>query len=627
MRSRNHQAGFSLLEVIVVLAIIGGALAMYTNYARKQAAKEMRQTIANALVQEMKGVMNYLRDETLQTKDGEKDNPLYEATQGSSTDSQYRYRITNNVTDIDTGTGTNYFLWGEGANQQKQQRYLFISKSCNVSLKSTFELTQEYLPCSLVTAAKNPAAKIERIGFASDDLKTPSSTIARMDAIVAFNYTESNDKYSFANYASAFNNALSNSGLIASHIMLVRRVRTADAWQLITKSDGSTPVEFSDMASNLERLETQGKGQQLGIRITFDMNDNDQGSNGGGSGTACWNTQTSKVELCYNQEAGTGAHGEDQILSLDMTDPENYGDETKTGTLKANLVMENTSRPVFLFKRNYGGDLMLFADGSPERFTYKNNNNEEIEGDFYLDDNTSYRPWDGSSMAGFDVISNYYPSSAYDAFELVTPSVSEYSGYELLSADITDKKDYVAAYDDSSINSGLHRFAVQTCPVIEQEIILRDANGDAILDEDGNKEKTKVTRALYPRLSASISSVSAYNDGGISGSYVKQNETRAKLDDSKKVDLLGGVTVQVELAEMDVSSGVRPDHNSAQKYKFPGSKYVWAVTATMGLYDSETGAGFSIVNPQTISYVITKWCSTIPQSGTPYDLLTTTEYK
>ncbi|MFV7284117.1 hypothetical protein ACNPG5_24850, partial [Citrobacter cronae] len=144
---------------------------------------------------------------------------------------------------------------------------------------------------------------------------------------------------------------------------------------------------------------------------------------------------------------------------------------------------------------------------------------------------------------------------------------------------------------------------------------------------DGNKEKTKVTRALYPRLSASISSVSAYNDGGISGSYVKQNETRAKLDDSKKVDLLGGVTVQVELAEMDVSSGVRPDHNVAQKYKFPGSKYVWAVTATMGLYDSETGAGFSIVNPQTISYVITKWCSTIPQSGTPYDLLTTTEYK
>ncbi len=131
MRSRNHQAGFSLLEVIVVLAIIGGALAMYTNYARKQAAKEMRQTIANALVQEMKGVMNYLRDDTLQTKDGEKDNPLYEDTQGSSTDSQYRYRITNNVTDIDTGTGTNYFCGERGR----------ISKSNNVICLSAKAVT------------------------------------------------------------------------------------------------------------------------------------------------------------------------------------------------------------------------------------------------------------------------------------------------------------------------------------------------------------------------------------------------------------------------------------------------------------------------------------------------------
>lgn len=628
MRSRNNASGFSLLEVIVVLAIIGGALVMYTNYARKQAAKEMRQTIANALVQEMKGVVNYLRDDTLQTKGGEQENPFYDIS-STSNDAHYRYRITNNIDDVNTGNAANYFLWGDGVNAQKQQRYLFISKNCNVSLKSEFELTAEYLPCSLVTAADNPAAKIERIGFASQDLTTPSSSVSRMDAIIAFAYTDSSDKYSFASYAPAFNNALNNAGLIASHIIIVHRKTSADAWQLVTQADGKTPVEFSDMATNFQRVEKMSKGQQLGIRLTFDMNDNNSGS-GSNAGNTCWNSTESKVELCYDQEKGTGAHGEDKILALNMTNLEDPRGDQAAGTLKANLVMENTSRPVFLFKRNYGGDLMLSADGNPERFKYKNNNNEDIEGDFYLDDNTAYRPWDGNSIAGANIVSDYYPSSAYDSFELVTPSVSEYSGTEYISEDITGDKNYLAVYDDSVRESGWHRFAVQTCPVIEQEIILRDAQGDAILDENGNKKKIKVTRTLYPRLSASISSVSAYNDDNSSirdDTYTKQNETRRKLDDSRKVDLLGGVTVQVELAEMDVSNGARPDHNSAQKYIFPGSKYVWAVTATVGMYDSETGTGFNIVNPQTISYVITKWCSTIPQSGTPYDLLATTEYK
>ncbi|CBG91342.1 prepilin-type N-terminal cleavage/methylation domain-containing protein [Citrobacter rodentium] len=627
MRPRNKASGFSLLEVIVVLAIVGGALVMYTNYARKQAAKEMRQTIANALVQEMKGVVNYLRDETLQTKGGEKDNPFYDSNGASANDAHYRYRITNSVNDINTGKATDYFLWGDDFNAQKQQRYLFISKSCNTSLKSEFELTTEYLPCSLVTAADNPAAKIDRIGFTSDDLTTPSSTVSRMDVIVAFAYTDGGDKYSFANYASAFNNALNNAGLIASHIMIVRRKTSVDAWQLVTKADGTTPVEFSDMASNLKRLEKAGAGQQLGIRLTFDMNDNDSGS-GGNAGNMCWNSTESKVELCYDQEPGTGVHGEDRILALNMTDQEDQRGDRVAGTLKANLVMENTSRPVFIFKRRYGGDLWLAADGNPERFTYTNNNNEEIEGEFYLDDNTSSRPWNGYSIRGWDTISDYYPSRAYDAFELVTPSVSEYSGTEYSINDITGKQNYIAEYDDSNKMSGWHRFAVQACPAVEQEIILRDANGEAILDNEGNKKTVKIVRKLYPRLSASISSVSAYNDGtGTVDMYTKQSETRKRLRDSKKLDMLGGVTVQVELAEQDVSQGISADHNSASKYIYPGGKYIWAVTAVIGMYDSETGLGHSIENPPFISYVITKWCSTIPQSGTPQDLLSTTTYK
>lgn len=623
MRSRNNASGFSLLEVIVVLAIIGGALVMYTNYARKQAAKEMRQSIANALVQEMKGVVNYLADNTLQTKGGETDNPFYD-TSSSSNDAHYRYRITNNINDVNTGNAVNYFLWGDGGNAQKQQRYLFISKNCNVSLKSEFELTSEYLPCSLVTAANNPAAKIERIGFASEDLTTPSSTVSRMDAIVAFPYTDSRDKYSFASYTSAFNNALNNAGLIASHIMIVSRKTAADTWQLVTKADGKTPVEFSDMATNLERVEKTSLGQQLGIRLTFDMNDNNSGSN---AGNTCWNSTESKVELCYDQETGTGAHGEDKILALNMTNPEDPRGDRLAGTLKANLVMENTSRPVFIFKRD-NGNLLFSADGNPERISYEDKNKNVFEGDFYLDDNTAYRGLDGNYPINdlTTLISDYYPASAYDAFELFTPAVSEYSGVEHRPNDITGKADYEAVYDDNNV-TGLHRFAVQTCPKVEQEITLRDANGDALVDDEGKKKTVKIVRALYPRLSASISSLSAYNRGGDIDMYATQDKTRRNLSSVKELDLLGGVTVQVELVEQDNAHGGHSQVNSQQKFIFPDTRYIWAVTATMGMYDSDTGTGYSIENPHSISYVITKWCSTVPQSGTPSDLLGSTKYK
>lgn len=625
MRSRNRASGFSLLEIIVVLAIAGSALVAYTNYARKQASKEMRLNIANALVHEMNGVMNFLRDGTLQTKDGEKPNPFYESVISPS-EAHYHYRITNGVTDIDTGTATQYFLWGDGTNPQKQQRYYFISKGCKVTLKSTYELTNEYLPCSLMSSASNPAAKIERIGFATDDLQKQSNTVDRMDAIVAFNFTQGDDKYRFANYVSPFNNALNNAGLIASHIMIVHRRTTADAWKLVTKADGSTPIEFADIASNLERLEKIGNGQQLGIRFIFEMKDNDSGGSGGG-GSKCWSTTKSKIELCYNQEAGTGMHGEDQILSLDMLDKDNQDDGTRTGTLKANLVMENTGRPVYIFKRSYGGDLQLSANGEPERFTYKDANGEAFEGEFYLDDNTGHRAWDGNTMSGADVTSEYYIPEVYDAFELVTPSVTEYSGFEKESVDITNVQNFVPDYNEDS-HSGTHRFYVQSCPKIKQDIILRDAKGNALLNSEGKQQTVSVERVLYPHLSASLSSVSAYSGGGKTDMYTTENDTRHNISDRDKLDLLGGVTIQVELAEQEMAHGGEDgQHNPGRKLIYPNAKYVWVVTATMGMYDSESGLGVNIENPQSISYTITKWCSTIPQSGTPYDLLSTTTYK
>lgn len=630
MRAKRPDSGFSLLEIIVVLAIAGIALTFYATYARKEANRTARENLASAAVQEMKGIMTFVLDSGAETS-LEAGNPLY--SDEKEVNEAYRRRLTNKSNDKDTGPKANYFLWGDTDNSAKQQRYFFISKNCTSALKSKYEFGKEYLPCRLNSIAKNSAAMIDRVGFyAPDDADDADDALAinRTDIIVAFKSDTKQDRLGFVDYYPQFSKALTNSGLIVSKAVVVYRSSSAANWQLVMqKNDPTTPVEFVDVVNNIGAVAAYTTGQ-FGVRFSFNMSDNEQGGSGsGGAGNTCWNSEESKVTLCYDKASGTGAHGEEQILALNMTDPKNARGDEIAGTLKSNIVMENTARPVYIFKRKYGGELDFVSDDTPERFTYKDSQNQIFYGDFFLDDDISYRPWDGSEIRGYDIVSDYYPTAAYDAFELVTPSVNDYSGTDYNPQDITDDANYSAYYVDGVNTSGNRRFAVQTCPKVKQDIILRDAEGQPLLTDEGRKRTVTVVRELYPHLSASISSVSAYGlDAIIANLYVKQNENRKELNDANILNMLGGVTVQVELAVQDsTETESRPEHNAGQKLIYPDTKYIWAVTTTMGMYDAQTGKGINIVNPKSISYVITKWCSTIPQAGTPTDLLATTEYK
>ncbi|MWS65582.1 type II secretion system protein, partial [Escherichia coli] len=158
MRTRNPERGFTLLEIIIVLAIAGGVLVMYTNHVRKEAAKTAQQNIANALVMEMKGVVNFLHDDPLPIGgDDTIENPLYHdpATLSTKTNKEYKVRLANNINDVNTDEVKHYFLWGDSDNANNQQRYLFISKNCSNKLKSEMELSKEYLSCKLNPQAKN----------------------------------------------------------------------------------------------------------------------------------------------------------------------------------------------------------------------------------------------------------------------------------------------------------------------------------------------------------------------------------------------------------------------------------------------------------------------------------------
>lgn len=655
MRFRKD-SGFSLLEIIIVLAIAGGVMVMYTHYARKKAENIAQQNVADALAEEMKGVLEFIDDDTIALvgEKNETDSPLY-SDEKSEYDA-YHTRITNEIDATDTGSKDNYYLWGDDNNKTKQQRYLFLSSNCKSSLKSTFAFEKEYLPCFMRNVATNSTAVIDRVGFAGGDKDSDRQfDINRIDTIVRFKKEEVNTDYHFADFAPHFTEAFSKAGFTVSHAMVVHRTNSSSNWQLVlNKKDKKTPIELSSMASNLDALD-QYKKDEFGVRFTIETNDNSGNSSNAG-GKVCWARGDSGVKLCYDDNAGTGAHGEDTVLDLTMTDPDNTRNNDMTGTLKANLVMENTATKVAIFERAGNGWLVFDENNNPIPKTINEPNGVTRLGEYALEDQTTdaYRP-------GIDLTipldSETYHSNLYDAYELVTPPVVEYSGGSFGDGTNLDhspdgvelpddeKKPAYEKYNDFAYgtdskqpdsvetNSGGYRYSVQTCPSVEQELNLINGDGKPVLDADGNVRKYKYVRQLYPRLVASISSLSAYPEGlDGSGSVDQIDLTRESMSDKYPVGMFGGLNVQVEFAEQDTTPHGTTDtvyraRTNGEHYIYQNSKYVWVVSATMGMYHASTGEGMNILNPSHVSYIITKWCSTIPQTGTPADLIETQQFE
>ncbi|GAL57631.1 putative type IV pilus biogenesis protein [Pseudescherichia vulneris NBRC 102420] len=635
---RRKESGFSLLEIIIVMAIAGGILTMYTRYVRKQADRASQHTIAATLVQEMKGVINFVRDPDMVITDEESNkteeisNPLYNT---ETPDADYQVRLSNDVNDVDTGSKNEYYLWGDGSDASQQQRYRFISSSCKTTLKSNYAFEKEYLPCWMSSAAKNSVAHIERVGFRGSDLESQQSNINQIDVVVEFNTGGSSHLLDFDRFQPALAQAFSDAGNTPSHAWVVHRESPGANWQLVTKnSDGKTPVEFGSVASNMNTLNGYTTGE-FGVRFTFDLNDNDSGTAAsGGSGDMCWNSDDSQVEMCYEPRTGTGTHGENTVLALNMKDVKNTNGDQKLGTLQANVVMENTARKVYLFQRSYGGNLVLDSAGNPTFYQYKDGNSQSFIGDYYMND------LEAAKMGnGMDYNLYLYVPYTYDAFELVTPAIVDYISHGGMNGGPIERDDsYRPSYDDSrsgvynSDNSGNDsgnvRYPVQTCPQVEQEITLRDGSGKALVDAENKPRTVKVLRKLYPRLSVAISSVSAYRASNGTGLYSDPKSNRNRLSPNISVGQLAGISVQTEFAKQDLTEkGGSPGRNEGDHAIYPNYKYIWIISSTLGMFDGDSGEGVNVVDPGSVSYTVSRWCSTIPQPGTPADLLDSYQYQ
>lgn len=631
---KRSDTGFSLLEIIIVMAIAGGLLMTYTRYVRKQADRSSQQNISMALVQEIKGVINFVRDPEIVINDDESNmaeeisNPLYNS---ETPDADYQIRLSNDVNDIDTGDESEYYLWGDGSDASQQQRYRFISSRCNVkSPKSNYAFEKEYLPCWMSGAAKNTSAYLDRIGFRGSALAGQESSINQIDAIVEFGSNDPNHLLDFARFQPALTQAFADAGNVPSHAWIVHRESSEAHWQLITKdNDGKTPIEFGSVGRNIDTLSHYDSGE-FGVRFTFDLNDNDSGSTAGGGGNMCWNSEDGQVEMCYEQRTGTGTHGENTVLALGMKDATNTHGDQKLGTLQANLVMENTARRVYIFQRSYGGDLVTDSEGNPVRYQYKDAQSQPFTGEYYMDDLQGNEQQDVADYRLY-----YYKPYTYDAFELVTPTITDYithGGYD--STPFEPGPDYHPSYDDGDPDISGHndtsdvRYPVQTCPEVEQNISLRDRNGEVLVDADGKPRQIKVLRKLFPRLSIALSSMSAFRAQDTTNQYVDPSRNRSDLKTSSTLGKLGGVTVQIEFVEQNITNkSPGMGRNIGNHTIYDDSKYIWIISSTIGMFDGEDGTGVNVVNSEAIAYTVSRWCSTIPQAGTPADLLDSYQYQ
>lgn len=633
---KRRDAGFSLLEIIIVMAIAGGLLMTYTRYVRKQADRSSQRNISMALVQEIKGVINFVRDPEIVINDDESNmaeeisNPLYNS---ETPDADYQIRLSNDIDDIDTGDESEYYLWGDGSDASQQQRYRFISSRCNVKApKSNYAFEKEYLPCWMSGAAKNTSAYIDRIGFRGSALAGQESSIYQIDAIVEFGSNNPNHLLDFARFQPALSQAFADAGSVPSHAWIVHRESSNAHWQLVTKDDdGKTPVEFGSVGRNIDTLSRYDSGE-FGVRFTFDLNDNDNGNTASGGGKSmCWNSEDSQVEMCYEQRTGTGTHGENTLLTLDMKDATNTHGDQKLGTLQANLVMENTARKVYIFQRRYDGDLIMDSSGNPEFYQYQDSQSRTFTGEYAMNDlEANKKNGDG------DYNLYYYVPYTYDAFELVTPVINDYITHGGMNGQSTERSSGTPPFYDDSIagsndnnDAGNVRYPVQTCPQVEQEITLRDGSGKAVIDTEGKPRTVKVMRKLFPRLSVAIASVSAYRSGADDNMYSDPANSRAKILSTALLGQLGGITVQVGFTQQDVvgKGAAMPGRNRGDHTIYADSTYIWIIGSTLGMYDRDTGEGVNVVDSEAVSYTVSRWCSTIPQPGTPADLLDSYHYQ
>lgn len=362
----NKSLGFSLLEIIFVLAFLGILLLAVGNYARKLIDERNRQAAADAVAQEVYGALQFINAGSItatvnnatkkiinplyqQPADpisedpadintlGIQKNPLWLAHPGDTTNagsasvSPYIARtwsksittpVSNNMNVTDNGKTyySHSLKWSQAVWGQDSVRRYFTDSGC-AGASGNIYFNQQFLSCNENPVLRGSEIAISRLDLVSDQgtVSRPAGTTAgvpvgidRVDVYVSFSPVDNNPariEQFITPLMTAFR--LKKITPNTNGVYLVRELNHAgNTWTLLDKTSGqpataATPDSNLALFSDLpDMIDKLQHGQTYALRFSFDGKGDYLRTDGLNSADkVCWNTVTGAAGPCLTSPA------------------------------------------------------------------------------------------------------------------------------------------------------------------------------------------------------------------------------------------------------------------------------------------------------------------------------------
>ncbi|EOW9458529.1 TPA: type II secretion system protein [Vibrio cholerae] len=297
---RKGSTGFTLLEMLVVLAIIGSVSVVMVRQHQRDAEAAVIRATADAMADEMLDLARLAQKKELKGLNNKLPNPMFgKGTAQSKRSDNFQLTGMNPSRD-------KMYPWEDNS----QGRSLFTEKKCKVNTSNAIgldALSEEYLSCNLPELAKSPFALKHVAVVGTQD------EIQRIDYFWQFLPLKRNGaEYArMLNYINDLTKAFSKRQAAEPSLFLVRLPSDANkSWEYERNIPGDmnsdpirigVPVNGVSAIDRLLGLSNLNNGTQYGIRVSVDIWSGEYLKADGSVRTEklCWNAQTGQQGPCF----------------------------------------------------------------------------------------------------------------------------------------------------------------------------------------------------------------------------------------------------------------------------------------------------------------------------------------